>query len=101
MNNHSHLLHPSHNGAPVILQVDRVSRTYADGSVTALNDVSLEIRRGEYVAIMGPSGRSRRFATRRRIKRPQQARPRSRCPGFVRAPRPTRNSRCGDGRSDG
>jgi ABC-type lipoprotein export system ATPase subunit len=56
MNNHSHLLHPSHNGAPVILQVDRVSRTYADGSVTALNDVSLEIRRGEYVAIMGPSG---------------------------------------------
>jgi putative ABC transport system ATP-binding protein len=56
MNNHSHLLHPSHNDAPVILQVDRVSRTYADGSVTALNDVSLEIRRGEYVAIMGPSG---------------------------------------------
>jgi putative ABC transport system ATP-binding protein len=56
MNNHSHLLHPSHNGAPVILRVDRVGRTYADGSVTALNEVSLEIRRGEYVAIMGPSG---------------------------------------------
>ncbi len=56
MNNHSHLLHPGHNGAPVILQVDRVGRTYADGSVTALNEVSLEIRRGEYVAIMGPSG---------------------------------------------
>jgi putative ABC transport system ATP-binding protein len=56
MNNHSHLLHPSHSGAPVILKVDRVGRTYADGSVTALSDVSLEIRRGEYVAIMGPSG---------------------------------------------
>src|SRR5579871_6382659 len=61
MSNHSHLLHathlhPSANGAPVILRVDRVGRTYADGSVTALKEVSLEIRRGEYVAIMGPSG---------------------------------------------
>ena len=56
MSNHSHLLHPSHNGAPVILRVDNVGRTYSDGAVTALADVSLEIRRGEYVAIMGPSG---------------------------------------------
>ncbi|HEV2971324.1 MAG TPA: ABC transporter ATP-binding protein [Pirellulales bacterium] len=42
--------------APCLVRVDRVSRTYPDGSVTALADVSLEIRRGEYVAIMGPSG---------------------------------------------
>ncbi|HZZ27276.1 MAG TPA: ABC transporter ATP-binding protein [Pirellulales bacterium] len=56
MSNHSHLLHSSHNGQPVILRVDRVGRTYADGAVTALNEVSLEICRGEYVAIMGPSG---------------------------------------------
>ena len=50
------LVHPSHNGAPVILRVENVSRTYSDGEVTALADVNLEIRKGEYVAIMGPSG---------------------------------------------
>jgi putative ABC transport system ATP-binding protein len=33
-----------------------VSRMYDDGSVQALVDVSLDIRRGEYLAIMGPSG---------------------------------------------
>jgi len=42
--------------APALLRVDHVGRTYPDGAVTALVDVSLEIRRGEYVAIMGPSG---------------------------------------------
>ncbi len=42
--------------APCLVRVDHVSRTYPDGSVTALSDVSLEIRRSEYVAIMGPSG---------------------------------------------
>jgi putative ABC transport system ATP-binding protein len=56
MSNHSHMLHSSHNGTPVILRVDRVGRTYSDGAVTALHEVSLEICRGEYVAIMGPSG---------------------------------------------
>jgi ABC-type lipoprotein export system ATPase subunit len=61
MSNHSHMLHASHNhashnGVPVILRVDQVSRTYADGLVKALDEVSLEICRGEYVAIMGPSG---------------------------------------------
>jgi putative ABC transport system ATP-binding protein len=56
MNNHTHLMHSSHNGAPVILRVDNVGRTYSDGEVTALAGVSLEICRGEYVAIMGPSG---------------------------------------------
>ncbi|HEV3006845.1 MAG TPA: ABC transporter ATP-binding protein [Pirellulales bacterium] len=40
----------------ILLRTDRVSRVYPDGAVTALVDVSLEIRRGEYVAIMGPSG---------------------------------------------
>jgi putative ABC transport system ATP-binding protein len=56
MNNHTHLMHSSHNDAPVILRVDNVGRTYSDGEVTALAGVSLEICRGEYVAIMGPSG---------------------------------------------
>jgi len=56
MHNHTHMIHHSHNGAPVILRVEDVGRTYSDGSVTALAGVSLEIRQGEYVAIMGPSG---------------------------------------------
>jgi ABC-type lipoprotein export system ATPase subunit len=40
----------------VLVRCERLSRTYPDGNVTALVDVSLEVRRGEYVAIMGPSG---------------------------------------------
>jgi putative ABC transport system ATP-binding protein len=52
----SRLHRPSHNGAPVLLRVDNVGRTYSAGSVTALAGVSLEICQGEYVAIMGPSG---------------------------------------------
>ena len=39
-----------------LLRAERISRTYSDGSVKALEDVSLEILRGQYVAIMGPSG---------------------------------------------
>ena len=44
--------------APVILDLRDVRRTYQMGEeqVRALAGVSLEIRRGEYVAIMGPSG---------------------------------------------
>jgi putative ABC transport system ATP-binding protein len=44
------------NSGDVVLRVENVVRTYSDGEVTALADVSLEIRRGEYVAIMGQSG---------------------------------------------
>jgi ABC-type lipoprotein export system ATPase subunit len=39
-----------------LLNVVNVSRTYDDGAVHALKEVSLDIRAGEYVAIMGPSG---------------------------------------------
>jgi putative ABC transport system ATP-binding protein len=39
-----------------LLRAERVSRTYVDGSVAALRDVSLSIAREEYVAVMGPSG---------------------------------------------
>ena len=43
---------------PLILQLEGVSKIYRSGdfSVTALEDVTLNIRGGEVVAIMGPSG---------------------------------------------
>ena len=49
---------PEAGMAPVILDLREVRRTYIMGEekVRALAGVSLEIRRGEYVAIMGPSG---------------------------------------------
>ncbi|MGW1506727.1 ABC transporter ATP-binding protein [Streptomyces mirabilis] len=39
---------------PPVLAVRRVSRVY--GGVPALNDVSLTIREGDFVAVLGPSG---------------------------------------------
>lgn len=43
---------------PLILQLDAVSKMYRSGdfSITALDDVTLDIRGGEIVAVMGPSG---------------------------------------------
>jgi putative ABC transport system ATP-binding protein len=48
---------PEMGGIPLIQLVD-VSKVYhlESGDFTALNHVSLEIREGEFVAIMGPSG---------------------------------------------
>src|SRR3970282_820632 len=45
-------------GPQLILQLDGVSKMYRSGdfSITALDDVTLQIRGGEIVAIMGPSG---------------------------------------------
>ena len=41
--------------APMVA-VEHASRSYDDGRVTALQDVTLAILQGEYVAIVGPSG---------------------------------------------
>lgn len=45
-------------GPPLILQLDGVSKTYRSGdfSITALDNVTLNIPGGEIAAIMGPSG---------------------------------------------
>jgi ABC-type lipoprotein export system ATPase subunit len=40
----------------LLLRTERLGKTYPDGQVQALADVSVSIRRGEYVAIMGSSG---------------------------------------------
>src|SRR5512138_260351 len=41
-----------------LIRLEKISRRYQMGSETihALREVSLDIKRGEYVAIMGPSG---------------------------------------------
>jgi putative ABC transport system ATP-binding protein len=43
---------------PVAVTLESVSRTYGQGKsqVTALEDISLEVCEGEFVAVMGPSG---------------------------------------------
>jgi putative ABC transport system ATP-binding protein len=41
---------------PPLLRAERLCKTYPDGQVRALIDVSLGIGRGEYVAVMGSSG---------------------------------------------
>jgi putative ABC transport system ATP-binding protein len=57
MSKHNQFMqHSRYEDAPVLLRADHISRTYSDGAVTALCDVSMEVRQGEYVAIMGPSG---------------------------------------------
>src|SRR5262249_54583888 len=39
-----------------LLQAERLCKSYPDGRVEALVNVSLDIRAGEYIAVMGPSG---------------------------------------------
>ena len=43
---------------PAIISIERVTKTYqaAQGVVTALQDISLEIAPGEFVSLIGPSG---------------------------------------------
>lgn len=41
---------------PALLLLEEVGKTYADGNVHALRNVSLQIQTGEFVSIMGPSG---------------------------------------------
>lgn len=43
------------NGEPII-ELANVSKTYSDGDVHALTDVSFEVARGDFLSIMGPSG---------------------------------------------
>jgi putative ABC transport system ATP-binding protein len=41
---------------PPLLRTEHLYKTYPDGQVHALNDVSFEVQAGEYVAIVGSSG---------------------------------------------
>ncbi|HEY5311518.1 MAG TPA: ATP-binding cassette domain-containing protein, partial [Pirellulales bacterium] len=41
---------------PPLVRAEHLSKSYTDGQVTALEDVSLDIQAGEYLAIVGKSG---------------------------------------------
>ena len=45
---------PEENGA--LIRTENLGKVYPDGHVTALANMNLTIRHGEYIAIMGPSG---------------------------------------------
>jgi putative ABC transport system ATP-binding protein len=47
--------HPAVSGTAPAIALEHVSRVY-DGGVRALNDVSLVVERGTFLAVMGPSG---------------------------------------------
>src|SRR3954469_5925993 len=47
-----------HSAGPIVIDIENITKTYVMGEETvhALRGVSLQIRRNEYLAIMGPSG---------------------------------------------
>lgn len=49
---------PSASRHPVVLELRNVSKTYlvGDQTINALNGVSLTVRQGEFLSVMGPSG---------------------------------------------
>ncbi|MCY3804358.1 MAG: ABC transporter ATP-binding protein [Candidatus Saccharibacteria bacterium] len=48
----------SPNDQPLVAEISNLSKVYTQGNlkVLALNDVSLQLKQGEFLAIMGPSG---------------------------------------------
>ena len=46
----------NHSRDSALFRTEHLAKLYPDGQVHAVEDVTINIRRGEYVAIMGPSG---------------------------------------------
>jgi NitT/TauT family transport system ATP-binding protein len=46
----------SQNGTQPVVRIDGVTKTFARGNVTALQDIQLELHPGEFVSLIGPSG---------------------------------------------
>lgn len=56
--NTSHMLEPVMNGRPPLIRLERVTRSYSEGSQqhNVLHDVSATFAQGEIVVLMGKSG---------------------------------------------
>src|SRR5450830_963511 len=44
------------NAAVPTVKVENLSKTYPDGKVVALRDISFSVAKGEFISIIGPSG---------------------------------------------
>jgi NitT/TauT family transport system ATP-binding protein len=44
------------SAAPPVVRIERVTKTFPQGNVTALQDIDLELTPGEFVSLIGPSG---------------------------------------------
>ena len=41
---------------PIAISFDNISKTFGDGQRPALDDISLDVRCGEFIAVIGASG---------------------------------------------
>ncbi|MEN6592858.1 MAG: ATP-binding cassette domain-containing protein, partial [Methanobacterium sp.] len=39
-----------------VIEIHNLQKTYDKGKIKALNGIDLEIKKGEFISIMGPSG---------------------------------------------
>ncbi|MBX5473439.1 MAG: ABC transporter ATP-binding protein [Thermoleophilia bacterium] len=46
----------SEAAVPAVVRIEKVTKTFAQGNVTALQDIDLELAPGEFVSLIGPSG---------------------------------------------
>jgi len=44
------------SAVPAVVRLERVTKTFPQGNVTALQDIDLELTTGEFVSLIGPSG---------------------------------------------
>ena len=44
------------NNIESIIEIKGLKKSYDNGKIKAINEMNLEVRKGEFISIMGPSG---------------------------------------------